>query len=318
VRHLGPKSVRAAIALLAACAALPLAGGKEGPSRRVVLPILPHDYTETAPKAKAELLRIINEERKAHGAPPLAYDLRGAMVGDLFCEDAARNHTRGHWDLAGRPPYLRWALAGGVDHHAQNFAAETRRGFEFTEPPAELLRTTHAAFMAETPPNDGHRRTVLDPAWTHVGIGFALHEREMRMTEEYSRRVLEWAELPSGPVRAGSGAFVAMKIPRGWSVGAVELVRDPFPTPLTRAEIASRGSYGLPPAFRTLRPYPPPGTRWASGETGEFRTSAGGRLELTVPLERGPGHYYVVVFAAEGSVSGKTLTPIAAPMVTAE
>jgi Uncharacterized protein with SCP/PR1 domains len=148
---------------------------------------------------------VINRERAEHGAPPLAYDLLGAKVGDEFCEVAARDRTTGHWDLAGRAPYLRWALAGGIDHHAQNFAAESRTGFEFTESPAELLLRMHAEFMAEKPPNDGHRRTVLDPIWTHVGIGFALVGGEMRMTEEYSRRVLEWAELPAGPVKAGGG-----------------------------------------------------------------------------------------------------------------
>lgn len=318
MRHLGPKRDRAAIALLAASVALPLAGREAESVRRVVLSSLAPDYVETVPAAKAELLRVINEERKAHGAPPLAYDLLGAKVGDVFCDDAARNRTRGHWDLAGRPPYLRWALAGGIDHHAQNFAAETRRGYEFSEPPAELLKKTHAAFMAETPPHDGHRRTVLDPTWTHVGIGFAVVGREMRVTEEYSRRVLEWAELPQGPVAAGGAALVVLKLPRGWSVGALELAHDPPPRPMTRAEISARGSYGLPAPWKTLRPFPPPGMRWVSGEKGEFRAPASGRVEVTVPLERGPGHYYVVVYASEGPPTGKPLSPIATPMVTAE
>lgn len=276
------------------------------------------DYAERVPEAKAELLRVINEERRAHGAPPLAYDLLGAKVGDEFCEDAARNRTSGHWDLAGRAPYLRWTLAGGFDHHAQNFAAESRSGFDFTEPAAELLKKMHAAFMEETPPNDGHRRTVLDPLWTHVGIGYAVVGREMRMTEEYSRRVLEWVELPGGPVKAGKGALVAIKLPGGWRVGAVEVAWEGFPKPMSRAEIAARGSYGLPPAWRTLRPYPPVGTQWESGDPGAFRSKAGGRIELTVPLDRGPGHYFVVVYAAQGEVAGKRLFPVAIPMVTAE
>lgn len=304
------------LAALAAVAVLPLLAARDPEPRRVVVPGLGQDYSERVPAAKAELLRILNGERAAHGAPPLAYDLLGAKVGDEFCEDAARNRTSGHWDLAGRPPYLRWALAGGVDHHAQNFASESRRGFEFTEPPAELMKKAHAAFMSETPPNDGHRRTVLDPIWTHVGFGFSIVGGEMRMTEEFSRRVLEWVELPSGPVKAGKGALVALKLPRGWNVGAVDVVHEGFPRPMGRAEIASRGSYGLPPGYRTLHPYPPAGTRWKSGELGDFRSTTGGRIELAVPLERGPGYYYVLVFASEGTAAGKTLFPVAAPMVT--
>ncbi len=302
---------------LAAIAALPLVAARDAETRRVVVPGLAQDYGERVPAAKAELLRVINQERAANGAPPLAYDLLGAKVGDEFCEDAARNRTSGHWDLAGRPPYLRWALAGGVDHHAQNFAAESRRGFEFTEPPAELLKKAHEAFMSEKPPDDGHRKTVLDPIWTHVGIGFAIVGGEMRMTEEYSRRVLEWVELPSGPVKPGGGTLVAVKLPRGWSIGAVEVAYEGFPKPMSRPEIAARSSYGLPPAWRTLRPYPPAGTRWKSGEAGDFRSTAGGRVEFVVPLDRGPGYYYLVVFAAEGEVTGRRLLPVAAPMVTA-
>jgi hypothetical protein len=301
-----------------ALAALPLAGSRDATPRRVIISRLAPDYAERAPEAKAELLEVINGERRARGVPPVTYDLLGAKVGDEFCEDGARNRTTGHWDLAGRAPYLRWALAGGIDHHAQNFAAESRRGYGFTEPVAELLKKMHAEFMAERPPNDGHRKTVLNPIWTHVGIGFAIVEGEMRMTEEYSRRVLEWVELPAGPVKAGRSALVVIKLPRGWDVGAVEVAYEGFPTPMSRSQIAARGSYGLPSAWRTLRPYPPAGTRWESGDRGDFRPAAGGRIEMTVPLDRGPGHYFLVVFAAEAEARGKLLLPVAAPMLTAE
>ncbi|MBK8594552.1 MAG: hypothetical protein IPP07_12365 [Holophagales bacterium] len=307
-----------AVALAAAVLALPLGAARDAEPRRVVMAGLAQSYVERVPGAKAEILRIINAERAEAGAPPLAYDLLGAKVGDEFCEDAARNRTSGHWDAAGRPPYLRWALAGGIDHHAQNFASESRFGYEFTEAPTELLKKMHEAFMAEKPPKDGHRKTVLDPIWTHVGIGFSIVGGEMRMTEEYSRRVLEWAELPARPAKAGGRAFVALKLPRGWNVGAVDLVYEGLPQPMSRTEIAARGSYRMPPASRTLRPYPPAGVLWESGDRGDFRSTTGGRIELSVPLDRGPGHYFLVVFAAEGEVVGRRLLPVAAPMVTAE
>lgn len=318
MRDLRPVAIPVGLALLATALALPLAAGKERPRRRVVVPGLGLTYVERVPEAKAELLRVINEERRAQGLSALAYDLLGAKVGDEFCEEAARDRTTGHWDLEGRAPYLRWTLAGGIDHHAQNFAAESRTGYGFTEPPAILLKRMHAEFMAERPPDDGHRRTVLDPSWTHVGIGYAVVGGELRMTEEYSRRVLEWAELPEGPVKAGGGAFVVLKLPSGWSVGAVEVAFEAPPAPMSRAEIAARSSYGLPPAWRTLRPYPPAGSRWKSGEPGDFRPVAGGRLELQVPLDRGPGHYYVVLYACQGNVNGRRLYPVAIPLLVAE
>ena len=139
----------------------------------------------------------------------------------------------------------------------------------------------------------------------------------MRMTEEYSRRVLEWAELPAGPVKAGTGVLVAVKLPRGWNVAAVDVAFEALPKPLSREEIRRRGAYGLPPAWRTLRPFPPAGARWVSGEAGDFWASRGGRIELTVPLDRGPGHYFLVVYAGEGDIKGRKLSPVATPMVTA-
>ena len=301
---------------LAAVAVFPLVAARDAEPRRVVMPGLAQAYAEKVPAAKAELLRIINEERAAVGAPPLAYDLLGAKVGDEFCEDAARNRTSGHWDLAGRPPYLRWALAGGIDHHAQNFAAESRRGFDFTEPPVDLLKKAHAAFMAEKPPDDGHRQDGPRPD---------LDARRHRLRDRRGRDADDRGVQPAGPrvgraaagpVKAGKGALVVLKLPRGWSIGAVEVAYEEFPKPMSRPEIAARGSYGLPPSWRTLRPYPPAGTRWESGESGDFRSTAGGRIELVVPLDRGPGHYYLVVFAAEGEVAGRKLFPVAAPMVT--
>ena len=76
-------------------------------------------------------------------------------------------------------------------------------------------------------------------------------------------------------MKAGKGTLVAMKLPRGWNVGAVEVAYEGFPKPMSRPEIAARRSYGLPPAWRTLRPYPPAGTRWESGEAGDFRRPRG-------------------------------------------
>ena len=80
----------------------------------------------------------------------------------------------GHWDLSGRAPYDRYADAGGVDWSGENFSGTLRRGDPFhADELVGLLLEAHARMMAERPPADGHRRTVLDPDWTHVGFGAA-------------------------------------------------------------------------------------------------------------------------------------------------
>ena len=59
----------------------------------------------------------------------------------------------------------------------------------FDETVTELALEAHAGMLAEKPPNDGHRRTILDPAATHVGVGYAIVGGSFRMARSEERRV---------------------------------------------------------------------------------------------------------------------------------
>ncbi len=276
------------------------------------------DYPEREPAAKKALFRRINADRQAAGVPPLAYDLLAAKVGDDFCLEAAKERFTGHWDLAGRPPYLRWALAGGVDFHGQNVGGVSRRGWDVTEKEiATLLLGSHRSMMEERPPADGHRRAILDPNWTHVGIGVAWVGGEFRMTEEFVRRVAEWVEVPAGPARAGSTVPFRAKLPSGWSAGVLEAAFEPPPSPLTREEINARSRYGYPAGFLKLFPQLPPRVLYPDGGRGDFAVSDG-RIEASIPLSKGAGSYYVLLYAGKGQPSpGRTLSPVLAARIAA-
>src|ERR1017187_8820238 len=92
------------------------------------------NHSERFPEAKARLLAKLNEERRAAGVSRLAYDPLAASVGDDFCLDSARTRSSGHWDIAGRPPYLRWGLADGVDYHGENFSRSEEHTSELQSP----------------------------------------------------------------------------------------------------------------------------------------------------------------------------------------
>jgi uncharacterized protein YkwD len=274
-------------------------------------------YVERFPEAKARLFAGLNEERRAAGAPPLAYDLLAARVGDAFCLDMARTHSSGHWDTAGRPPYLRWGLAGGVDYHAENFSSLTRTGanVEDAEVPAFLL-DAHARMMAEVPPHDGHRRTVLNPEWTHVGIGTATLGGEFRMSEEFSRHVVEWVEVPAEPLPAGARAPFAVKLPAGWALAAIEVGFEAPARPMSREEIARRKAYAYPGASQTLLARAPASGQYEDGSRGEIDLVRG-VARSGIPLLSGRGNYYVFVYAAPGSVSGRMLSPLTSALIQA-
>ncbi len=274
-------------------------------------------YDEPYAFEKRILLRKINQERQEAGLGQLRYSPRAARTGDLFCRDAAERAYSGHWDLEGRAPYLRWAEAGGVDEHAENAASESHSPPPVTDPAADLALRVHARMMAETPPDDGHRRAVLNPGWTHVGIGLAVVGGEFRMTEEYARQMMDWVEIPAGPLRAGAVAPFAAKLPPGWNVAIVEIRFEPPPRPMSRLQVGARRTYGLPPAIRRILPVPGQGLLWESGETGEFEVTPSGEFRVGVPLDHGPGDYYVLIYPSRG-IGGKGLTPCTAARIRAE
>ena len=308
--------VWAAALLAAACASLP-GGHIESP-----VPLVRRGgtaaraaYAERFPEAKSRLFERLNGERRAAGATPVAYDLLGASVGDAFCLDAATARTSGHWDAAGRPPYLRWALAGGVDYHSENFSSLTRTGagVEGSEV-SRLLLDAHRQMMAERPPDDGHRRTVLDPEWTHVGIGAAVAGGEFRMVEEYSRRVVEWVDVPRSPVPARVRAPFAVKLPPGWTFVALEVGYEPAPRPMSREEIRRRGAYAYPAPSQHFLARAPSYAQYPDGSRGEVDVVRG-VARADIPLLSGPGNYYVFVFARPGPYEGRSLSPLTAALI---
>jgi uncharacterized protein YkwD len=299
------------------CASRPPADGpvtmtRFGPDRALT------PYSSRAEDAKAALLARINLDRAAAGAPPVAVDLVAERAGDAFCLDAARTGVMGHWDLAGRAPYDRFADAGGVDWSGENFSGLSRRGETIhRDDLVGLLLEAHGRMMAERPPADGHRRTVLDPLWTHVGIGVALEGGEFRLTEEFTRHVAVWVEAPAARVRAGRTVPVSVRLPKGWTLAAVEFAWEKFPRPLTVSEIRDRDSYAFPPALQRALPRLAGEQRYAGGSLGELDV-VDGLVRVNVALVSGPGSYWVLVYAAQGEVAGRVLTPLTAVRVVAD
>jgi uncharacterized protein YkwD len=309
----------AAVVVLLGAACRPLPSTATAPARPIVR-IGPERialaYADPLAGDKRALLDRINRDRAEAGVPPVRDEPRAALVGDRFCFDAALTRSSGHWDVSGRAPYLRWALAGGVDYESENVASYSISGGPFERPARELLFEAQAAMMAEQAPRDGHRRTILDPLFTHVGIGMAMVGGEFRMSEEFTRVAFEWVELPDGPLRAGARArFAGLPLPE-WEVGLVEIRFEPPPHAVDAAELRTRGSYHLPPLVQTLRPRLPEGSFYDTGDRGEF-TVENGRIELSFLVDR-RGHYFVVCYLRKKGAGTEVMTPGTAALVTAE
>ena len=283
---------------------------RTGPERTRI----PYDDPRAADKRV--LFERINRDRTLHGVSPVEYDPRAALVGDLFCLDGALSGAWGHWDLQGRAPYVRWGLSGGVDFHAENAAAWSADSGRLDTPLTEILLSSHESMMAETPPDDGHRRTILDPQWTHVGIGVGAVGGQFRMTQEFTRVGFEWIEIPAEPVREGTRVLFAARPLPGWEVGLIEVRFEPPPRRLTHKEVTQRGSYGYPPTILTERP-PIASTFPAVQDRSAIELHRGGWLSFPFRLDHGPGYYFVLCYLQHVGASGEAMTPATAAMVTA-
>jgi uncharacterized protein YkwD len=136
----------------------------------------------------------INRDRAANGVGPVEYDLLSSQVGDGHCQEMAARKFLSHWNQRGLLPYHRYHLAGGHDYAMENASHVTVFSIDPnpipTQPEAILpqLLDAHQRMMDEKPPLDGHRRNILDPFHTHVGIGLAVVGGDLAMTQIFVNR----------------------------------------------------------------------------------------------------------------------------------
>src|SRR5438132_10355791 len=170
---------------------------------------------------REELLRLINRDRKQFGLPVVQLDPFASVVADNYCRDQIRNGTSGHFTLDGQAPYMRYSFAGGNDGVSENAAAWSA-SYQFSDRALyEMMRRSEDAMMREVAPHDGHRRTILDPWATHVGIGLAWERGEFRLTQEFIRHYVDWRRSLPRSAFAGDHILCSGQPVRGYDVDAI-------------------------------------------------------------------------------------------------
>ena len=143
---------------------------------------------------RAAVMARLNRARADAGLGGLATDAVLERVGNAHCEVLIEEGTQGHFSRSGVPPYLRYLLAGGHGFHRENAARYSSSATIPASAVDAILMRSLASMLAEVPPDDGHRRTILDPDATHLGIGLAVRGGELRETHELAVEVAtEWS-----------------------------------------------------------------------------------------------------------------------------
>jgi len=195
---------------------------------------------------RAAVVEQINRARAELGLPPLAYDSTLERVGNAHCRTLIDEGGNGHFSRGGVPPYLRYLLAGGSGFHGENVGSYSTTGTVADSALARILSTSVEDMLAEVPPNDGHRRSLLDPWMTHVGIGLAVRGGEVRMTHELATEVTQsWSPPPSA---AAPGTLMSLsgRLAKPWQPEAVEVLWEELPRPLSDAQLRAIRAYGYP------------------------------------------------------------------------
>ncbi len=137
----------------------PPAPPSPSPPQPVAPPVPPPPDVAAWP---GEVARLINQVRAAHGLPPLGYDERLAAAAQAQASDCSQRGWCSHAGSDGSTAAQRIRRAGYE-------AAFTAECWVWTATPQRAVEL----WMDEVPPNDPHRRTLLSPTLTQVGVGIA-------------------------------------------------------------------------------------------------------------------------------------------------
>jgi uncharacterized protein YkwD len=275
---------------------------------------------ETRMTLRAELLRMINRDRAKFGLAPVQLDAQASVIGDAYCQTQIRNGTTGHFTTDGESPYMRYSFAGGNDGMSENAAAWSAN-YGFSDRALyDMMRRSESAMMSEVAPHDGHRRTILDPAATHVGIGLAWERGEFRLTQEFIRRYLEWSRPLPRSVASPQPILCSGRAARGYDVEAITVHHEGLPQPMAAVTANAIETYKLPDSRREYLPrlngrfarhfvggIEEVHEEYSDGTRGDFQVTRDGKFSFAIPLPDGPGIYTVVVWVRPQGSSGDAI-----------
>jgi uncharacterized protein YkwD len=159
---------------LAGCQKAPASGSghiaEAGPVLRPTGPL-------SAEQAGEYVLKLVNHDRAEAGLSVVEWDETAAHAGAVHAEDMAKHGYTAHWGTDGSVPEQRYTAAGGTRYVMENaaclFDAEKRQVDSSPSYTAVELEKVEAAFMAEVPPNDGHKQNILKKWHNKFGVGLA-------------------------------------------------------------------------------------------------------------------------------------------------
>ena len=248
------------------------------------------------PVARDLLLKMVNEERAARNLSLLQLDQFASRVGDEHATDMIEGKFLSHWGRDGRKPYQRYSFAGGTDAISENVSSQD--GTLTMTPVAAISAITdmHQRMIDETPPNDGHRRTILNPHHTHVGFGIAVRDHSVRLDELYISRYTQIDQIPRRTAPGAKLTFSGRLLDRKYQLHNIVVYYEPLPVPPDTEWLRQPRSYGLPDSYTTIMPRLSEYSIYADGSQGAIDVGTNGTFRTSITLAKKPGINTIVVW----------------------
>lgn len=287
-----------------------------GPKRTVVVPRPDHALSQN--EARQYALALINRDRAAEGVGPVVLDEISSKAAARHAHDMAQNGFTAHWGTDGSVPELRYTEAGGEDLASENagcFGDAKPRSPRADGPfePSEIERF-EAAFINEVPPNDGHRKNILNPMHNRVGISFVGAEgsKVACVAHEFIDDYGTYTPLPKN-AKAGDVIHIEGEIRAPFKFGGIGIARTELPTPQSPTALMKTGSYSMPEPhisfhtkeYKTPQPVKMDGNRFSIDLT----------LNAAVLNGKTSGLYEVGVYVSKPG-GGSQLDPVSLRTIT--
>lgn len=258
---------------------------------------------EEIKELKEEMLKLINESRQSEGVKSVELDELASQVGDKHCQEMISEFYFSHWNSQGLKPYMRYSYAGGKDALMENLSlTEGGTYFNSKEKLINVLTAMHLRMFNEKPPYDGHRQAIIHPQHTHVGVGIAFSESQVRLAQEFIARYVETKPLAT-KAKPGDTVNIVGRILKSkmYELAGISVFYEPAPANLTRDELNSRGSYSFPEEEKVLRPKLLNQYTYKDGSKGEVNyQKSSGEFSSQFSFEKNKtGVYTIVVWLKE-------------------
>ena len=272
-------------------------------------------------------LRLINNDRAAHGLPPVV--LGANIAAQLHAEDMLVNDYFGHWWADGRKPYMVYTQTGGTSYVSENVATS---GWTYDEWVANGCNTSYVLCEVPTPKEVitdhqwgmmyddahadwGHRDNILGKTHRAVNIGIGFNGLRTTFVQHFEGGAVQADELPV--LDQNDNLCLSLsKRETGTDVGGISIAYDPPPTPKTPTQIDALNRYCTGGGFTahcpefdaaTILEPPLPGRYYSNLNANEVVASrwVDSPSHFTMAARMGsllkkPGVYTVIVWRDDG------------------